>query len=143
MVESKVVNEKSRPASRPVSGPRNISPLDLLTYTFPLTAIASITHRIAGVFLYFSLGLALYALYYSLQSEEQFNNLSEFFASPFGMFLTWLVLSGLAYHFVAGIKHLIMDLGIGESLEGGAMLAKLTVSAAGILIFLAGYWVFT
>ena len=143
MVESKVVNEKSRPVSRPVSGPRNISPLDLLTYTFPLTAIASITHRIAGVFLYFSLGLALYALYYSLQSEEQFDKLTEFFASLPGMFLAWIVLSGLAYHFVAGIKHLIMDLGIGESLEGGAMLAKLTVSAAGILIFLAGYWVFT
>ena len=128
--------------SRPVSGPRNIGPLDLLTYTFPLTAIASITHRIAGVFLYFSLGLALYALHYSLQSEEQFNNLAGFFGSPLGMLLAWVVLSGLAYHFVAGIKHLIMDLGIGESLEGGALLAKLTVSAAAVLIVLSGFWIF-
>ena len=85
----------------------------------------------------------MYALYYSLQSEEQFNNVTEFFTSLPGMFLAWIILSGLSYHFVAGIKHLIMDLGIGESLEGGAMLAKVTVSAAGILIVLAGYWVFT
>ena len=133
---------RPRPVSRPVSGPRNISPMDLLTYTFPLTAIASITHRIAGVFLYFSLGLALYVLHYSLKSEEHFDNLAEFFASLSGMFLTWMILSGLAYHFVAGIKHLIMDLGIGESLEGGALLAKFTVSAAAVLIVLAGYWVF-
>ena len=140
------MNEKSRsvsrPVSRPGSGPRNISPLDLLTYTFPLTALASITHRIAGVFLYFSLGLALCVLHYSLQSEEHFDNLVEFFASLPGMLLAWISLSGLAYHFVAGIKHLIMDLGIGESLEGGAMLAKLTVSAAALLIPLAGCWVF-
>ena len=58
------------------------------------------------------------------------------------MLLAWVVLSGLAYHFVAGIKHLIMDLGIGESLEGGALLAKLTVSVAALLIVLAGFWIF-
>ena len=91
--------------------------------------------------MYFSLGLALYALYYSLQSEEQFNNLTEFF-TPLGNVSGLDCLSGLSYHFVAGIKHLIMDLGIGGSLEGSAMLAKVTVSAAGILV-LAGYWVFT
>ena len=58
------------------------------------------------------------------------------------MLLAWVILSGLAYHFAAGIKHLIMDLGIGESLEGGAMLAKLTVSVAALLIVLAGFWIF-
>ena len=94
------------------------------------------------MFLYFSLGLALYALHYSLQSEEQFNNLAGFFGSPLGMLLAWVILSGLAYHFVAGIKHLIMDLGIGESLEGGALLAKVTVSAAAVLIVLSGFWIF-
>ncbi|MEL0065487.1 MAG: succinate dehydrogenase, cytochrome b556 subunit, partial [Gammaproteobacteria bacterium] len=46
-----------------------------------------------------------------------------------------------AYHFVAGIKHLIMDMGIGETLEGGQFAAKTTLFFAAILIALAAVWV--
>ena len=43
-------------------------------------------------------------------------------------------LAGLVYHFLAGVKHLIADWGIGESLEGGRRFATavLLLSAAGI-----------
>ena len=126
--------------SRPVSGPRNIGPMDLLTYSFPITAIASITHRVAGAFLFFSIGLCLGVLHYSLESEQQFNALVLFFSSYLGKAIVWAVLAGLSYHFVAGIKHLIMDFGIGETLEGGALLAKTTVFLSVSLMLLAGIW---
>jgi succinate dehydrogenase / fumarate reductase cytochrome b subunit len=48
------------------------------------------------------------------------------------------VLAALIYHSVAGIKHLIMDLGIGESLEGGILGAKLVMCISALLILLAG-----
>ncbi|MBA58102.1 MAG: succinate dehydrogenase, cytochrome b556 subunit [Gammaproteobacteria bacterium] len=126
--------------SRPVSGPRNIGPTDLLTYSFPITAIASITHRVAGAFLFFSIGLCLGVLHYSLESEQHFNTLIRFFSSYLGKAIVWVVLAGLSYHFVAGIKHLIMDFGIGETLEGGTLLAKTTVFLSVSLMLLAGIW---
>ena len=32
--------------------------------------------------------------------------------------ILWGILSALLYHLVAGIRHLIMDMGIGETLRG-------------------------
>ena len=52
----------------------------------------------------------------------------------------WAVISGLLYHLIAGIKHLIMDLGIGETLEGAQMGAKLVVALSAISIILTGVW---
>lgn len=31
----------------------------------------------------------------------------------------WGLLSALLYHLVAGVRHLVMDAGVGETLEGG------------------------
>lgn len=52
----------------------------------------------------------------------------------------WAVISGLLYHLIAGIKHLIMDLGIGETLEGAQTGAKLVVALSAISIILTGVW---
>jgi len=54
--------------------------------------------------------------------------------------LLWAVISGLLYHLIAGIKHLLMDLGIGETLEGGQTGAKLVVALSAISIILTGVW---
>ena len=54
--------------------------------------------------------------------------------------LVWAVVSGLLYHFIAGIKHLIMDFGIGETLEGAQLGAKLVVVLSVISIVLTGVW---
>jgi len=59
----------------------------------------------------------------------------------FGSFITWGLLSALGYHFVAGVKHLIMDMGIGETKEGGNVLAILTILLGGATVVLAGVWV--
>jgi succinate dehydrogenase / fumarate reductase cytochrome b subunit len=42
---------------------------------------------------------------------------------------------------VLGIRHLIMDFGVGESLEGGQTGAKIALALAIVLIVLAGVWV--
>jgi succinate dehydrogenase / fumarate reductase, cytochrome b subunit len=53
----------------------------------------------------------------------------------------WAIVAGLLYHLVAGIKHLFMDVGIGETLEGGRLGARLVVFVSAILIVAAGVWI--
>jgi succinate dehydrogenase / fumarate reductase cytochrome b subunit len=115
--------------------------LDLTQFSFPLPALTSITHRVAGVILFVGIVFLLCALSDSLESAEGFAQTKESMASGFGSFITWGLLSALAFHFVAGIKHLLMDLGIGETKEGGVYAAIFTIIVSGILIILAGVWV--
>lgn len=121
--------------------PINVNPSDLMAFAWPLAALASITHRIAGVVLFVGVAFGLYALDMSLSSEAGFESLKAMIKSPIGMFVTWGLLAALAYHFVAGIKHLLMDLGVAETLEGSKFAAKVTILFSAVLIFLAGIWV--
>ena len=123
------------------SRPINVGIGDLASFKWPITAISSITHRVAGVVLFIGVAFMLYALDLSLSSEEGFIGLKEMMTSPLGKFITWGLLSALAYHFVAGIKHLLMDMGVGETLEGGQFAAKTTIFFSAVLIALAAIWV--
>jgi len=83
----------------------------------------------------------MYMLDLSLSSEEGFNSVKETMQVPLVKVIVWAVLAALAYHFVAGVRHLIMDLGVGETLEGGKFGAVIVIIASAILIFSAGVWV--
>ena len=107
----------------------------------PITAWASITHRASGVFLFAGIAVLLWGLDLSLASEESFSTLKESLGHPLVKFVLWAVLSGLIYHSLAGIKHLVMDLGFGETMEGGVIGAKIVVSISIILIAFAGVWI--
>lgn len=115
--------------------------LDLMTIKLPITAVVSILHRVSGVVLFFGAGVLLYMLQQSLASPESFAEMQAHMAeSPVCKAIVWGVLAALIYHTCAGIKHLIMDMGIGESLEGGALGAKLVLVVSIVLMILAGVW---
>ena len=107
----------------------------------PITAWASITHRATGVFLFAGVAVLLWALEASLASPESFASLQEHLASPGLKLVIWAVKSGLIYHTLAGVKHLVMDFGIGESMEGGVLGARIVVVLSIVLILLAGVWI--
>lgn len=116
--------------------------LDLTTIKLPLPAYTSILHRITGVILFVGLAFMFWAFDSSLESEAGFNAVKETLQeSAFAKFVLWGLLSALAYHVVAGVKHLLMDVGIGETLEGGLKGAQLTLVVSVILVVLAGVWV--
>ncbi len=121
--------------------PTNVNPSDLAAFAWPITAATSILHRATGVILFIGVGFGLYALDMSLTSEAGFEALKGMMASPFGKFVTWGLLTALGYHFVAGIKHLFMDFGVGATLEGSKFGARVTLFFSLILAVLAGIWV--
>lgn len=107
----------------------------------PLTAWASITHRASGVFIFVGMAILLWALDASLKGPESFAELQETLTSPLAKFVIWAIVAGLIYHTVAGVKHLIMDMGIGESFEGGTLGARLVIVISAVLILFAGAWI--
>ncbi len=115
--------------------------LDLGTIQLPLAAWTSITHRISGVIVFFGTGILLWVLSASLASEASFNNLGGMAASFPGKFVLWGILTALAYHLVAGCKHLVMDAGIGETKEAAPKAAKLVFIVSVVLAVVLGVWV--
>ena len=114
--------------------------LDFSTFNLPLPAITSILHRISGLFIFVGLALLLWLFSESLSSEQGFNNVAMWMDNLIVKLALWAVISGLLYHLIAGIKHLIMDMGIGETLEGAQLGAKLVVALSAISIVLTGVW---
>ncbi|SFU40969.1 succinate dehydrogenase subunit C [Halomonas korlensis] len=126
---------------RAVNSKRPVN-LDLSTIQFPLPALTSIAHRITGVILFVGLIFAFWALDKSLSSPMGFEAVSDALAhNILAKLVAWGLLSALAFHFVAGVKHLLMDADIGVTLEGGVQKAQITVIVSAVLIILAGVWV--
>ena len=115
--------------------------LDISTIHLPITAYVSILHRVSAVVLFAGVAVLLWILEASLTSEASFVELKEHFQSPLCQLVLWATLAALAYHMVAGIRHLIMDAGVGESLEGGQNGAKIALVVAAIIIAALGVWI--
>ncbi|MEO0437177.1 MAG: succinate dehydrogenase, cytochrome b556 subunit [Pseudomonadota bacterium] len=112
--------------------------LDIGTIKLPITAYASISHRISGVALVVSSFLLLWALDASLSSPESFSKLASVLAHPIVKLITWAISIGLIYHSLAGIKHLIMDMGFGETMRGGVIGARVVFALTALGAILAG-----
>ncbi len=128
LTEVLVLNKK-----RPVN-------LDIGTIQLPVTAYVSILHRVSGVVLFGVVGLFLWILDLSLSSEESFNSIKELMNSLTVQIIIWLSLAALIYHLVAGLRHLVMDYGYGETLSGGILGAKLVLLLSAVLMLMAGFW---
>ena len=104
--------------------------IDLRKINLPVSALISITHRLSGMYVFFiTLPLMLALIYFSTESEDSFNNLS-LFLKDYKFILGLIVLSFciLWYHILSGVRHLIMDAHIGESLIASKYSAIFTIS---------------
>ena len=112
--------------------------LDIGTIKLPITAYASITHRISGVAMVVASFLLLWALDQSLAGPESFGRLADLLGSPLARVVAWAISVALIYHSLAGVKHLIMDFGIGETMEGGVRGARIVFVLTAIGAVLMG-----
>lgn len=114
--------------------------LKLTSIHFPITAIVSIFHRLSGVFLFLCIPLLLWFFQGSLHSEMYFNMIQCHLSLLFWKVIVWLFFSALIYHVIAGVRHLLMDMHIGDGLCGGRLGAWIVFFVSAILILtLAGF----
>lgn len=116
--------------------------LDLRTIKMPITAKASILHRISAVGLWVGMAFFLPALWVSLSSQSGYETVKALVTDSFsGRFIAWGLLSLLGYYVAATIKHVIQDMGHFEELESGKQIAAAAMIIGAVLSIIAGVWI--
>ena len=114
---------------------RNINALqDLPTYRLPAAGWVSILHRISGLLMFFLLPLVVWLLDTSLSSELSYERFTAAFDSGIGfvpgLLVKLVVLAliwGYLHHFIAGVRHLYMDMTHSVTKEFGKSSAQVTL----------------
>ncbi len=106
--------------------------LELATIHFPVTAVVSILHRITGVTLFLCIILFVFWLHLSLRSEQGFESALYWANHPLGRFVLWGAATTVSYHFLAGMRHLVMDFGGWETLPAARRSAQVLIGLAGV-----------
>jgi len=121
--------------------PTNIGLGSIKNYRFPITAISSILHRLSGVYLFILIPFIVWALDISLRSPEGFQCVKHFLTHGFFGVIVWLFLSAISYHLIAGIRHILMDIGIGESLCVAKATSTLVIILGIAVAIIWGIWI--
>ena len=139
-----MANTPLNPAPRPEF--RNINALtDLPHYRLPAAGIISILHRISGFVLFLLMPFVIWLFDVSVSSEVSFESFRSAFMAGIGFLPAWfvkLVTLGLIWsylhHFVAGIRHVWMDITHSVSLAQGKSSAVATLVISLVLTALLG-----
>jgi succinate dehydrogenase / fumarate reductase cytochrome b subunit len=111
--------------------------LNLLRIRLPIGGVVSILHRVTGVLLVLVLPLALLLLQQSLRNPESYAQVVTLLGSmPARVFLLFTA-ALLVHHFLAGVRHLLLDLDVGISRRGssvGAWLVMASVASAVLIV---------
>lgn len=116
----------SEPQSREGRGAASNRPrhLALWKIRFPIGAIASIGHRASGALLLLSMPFLPDVLRSSLHDAQRFDEWLAATRSPLGSAMVFAISWALFHHLLAGLRHLLMDIGIGTSLHNGRRSAR-------------------
>jgi len=116
--------------------------LNLLKIRLPVMGVCSILHRITGILIFLGTPFVLWALNSSLKSPEHFESIVMDLQHPVMKFGIWVFLSAFLYHAIAGVRHLIMDMGAAEDLKAARCTAygTLILSILGALMLGVCLW---
>ena len=116
--------------------------LNLLKIQLPIAGVSSILHRISAVGIFVLLLPFSVVLVLASNSEEGFSTASYLLSFNSIKVLLVLLLTGLTYHYISGIRHLVMDFGYWQTLNAGKISAILTIVLSGLisLILLVVVW---
>jgi succinate dehydrogenase / fumarate reductase cytochrome b subunit len=117
---------------RPISRPKN---LNLLSIRLPINALVSILHRVSGFLLFLVLPLVLWCLQQSLQSAAGFEQVQALLTHPLAKLILLSLAWAFFHHFLAGLRHLAMDVHWGTELASARFSSKL-VLVCGVLLTL-------
>ena len=121
---------------RPAPKPRPVY-LNLFAIRQPLPAIVSILHRVSGALLFLiGIPLLLWLVQRSVASADAWEQMRATLSSPLAKLVVVVLAWAYFHHFVAGIRHLLMDLHWGMDLKSARQSSAVTIVLA-ILLTLA------
>lgn len=112
--------------------------LNLFLTRLPVGGVLSILHRATGAFLVLLLPFALYMLQRSLQDPAAFAEMAARLASLEGRIVLLIMVWAFAQHFFSGLRHLLLDIGIGDSKPAARRNAWLAFAASLAVVTLTG-----
>jgi succinate dehydrogenase / fumarate reductase cytochrome b subunit len=119
--------------------------VDALQYRLPLAGVVSILHRASGAMMFALLPLIVWFFDVSLTSEITFERFTAAFESGIGFvpgLLVKVVVLGLIWaylhHFIAGVRHLWMDMTHSVTKEFGRQSAVVALAASVLLTVVLG-----
>jgi succinate dehydrogenase / fumarate reductase, cytochrome b subunit len=128
--------------ARPVY--RNIHVSQIVAYRLPPAGMVSIGHRVSGVLMFLLLPFVVWLFDVSLTSEISFERFSAAYSAGIGFLPGWfikLVTLGLIWaylhHFIAGLRHLWMDLSHSAVEKDFGRISALVTLGASLLLTLA------
>ena len=105
--------------------------LNLFKIALPLPGVSSILHRLSAVAI-FVLSLPMFGLLvFSLSSRGNFDTALLIFENLFFRTLFTAFVTAVFYHYISGIRHLVMDFGYWETLRAGRLSALATFISTG------------
>jgi succinate dehydrogenase / fumarate reductase, cytochrome b subunit len=114
---------------------RNINAFkDLTTYRLPAAGWVSILHRVSGLLMFLLLPFIVWLLDVSLSSELSYERFTAAFSSGIGFvpgalvkLVVLVLIWGYLHHFIAGVRHLYMDMTHSVTKEFGKSSAVVTL----------------
>ena len=111
--------------------------MDLLRIRQPLPALISIAHRISGILLFLAIPFLLDTWQASLASPESFRILQE---SPGLKLVLFFSFAAYAYHLIAGLRFLMLDLHWGLSLKSARLSSWIVLGSSLLCAGFLGVW---
>lgn len=118
---------------------------DALQYRLPLAGWVSILHRASGLLMFILMPLVIWLFDKSVTSEVSYEEFTSAFSAGLWVFPGWfvkLVVLGLIWaylhHFIAGVRHVVMDVCHTVSKEQGRSTAVLTLVLSIVLTVALG-----
>jgi succinate dehydrogenase / fumarate reductase cytochrome b subunit len=124
-----------KPPARPVY-------LDLFRIHLPLAGWVSILHRVSGALLFAVLPFAVWVLSASLADEAGFQRMTDWVVHPLSKLFLLLVLWAFAQHWLAGLRHLALDVHWGVDLHRARQSSLAVLLASGLVTLLAAWRLF-
>lgn len=103
---------------------------------FPAPALLSILHRISGALLFLAIPAAVYLLERSLSGPQGFAAVRALLLSPGARVVGIVAAWAFAHHVLAGLRFLLIDVGVGV-MRGVARASAWAVNAAAVGVLLA------
>lgn len=126
---------------------RNINAFkDLPTYRLPAAGWVSILHRVSGVLMFILLPFIIWMFDKSISSELSFARFTSAFNQGLGWLPGWFIklvvlalIWAFLHHFIAGLRHLWMDVShTAVTMQFGMNSARVTLVASVLLTLLLG-----